>query len=139
MAPIKFFEQASEALFAAAGADTYNRVRQRGLLVLMLLTGLDAAAVAPKAESLIRTVLLPQAKSSDAEVRQACADIARGLAAARGEEAELVPGGGQVGCIWHELCEALAFGSAAEESLNGEVAVNGGPQGVEIEWPPDWR
>ncbi|CAE8589485.1 unnamed protein product, partial [Polarella glacialis] len=44
MAPIKFFEQASEALFAAAGADTYNRVRQRGLLVLMLLTGLDAAA-----------------------------------------------------------------------------------------------
>uniref|UniRef100_A0A6T9BVF2 HEAT repeat-containing protein 1 n=1 Tax=Pyrodinium bahamense TaxID=73915 RepID=A0A6T9BVF2_9DINO len=139
-APVEFFQEALEALIVAAGEDHYVRVQRRGLLVLLLMTSRPELPLLPaeRAEPLFCRVLLPHAASPAAEVRQACAGIAQGLAVAiglaDGERGSAMEGDApKLFALWHELKEALERGAVAA------MAGAGGVEDAEIEWPADWR
>merc|ERR1712185_723910 len=105
---------------AAAGPnEQYLRVRRRGLLVLLMAaSGCTPPFTPPQVEPIFRQVLIPQGSSPDASIRDACANIARGVVIALGgggdgacsEEDILDMACSGVSCLWRELVEALAVG-----------------------------
>eukprot|EP00747_Dinoflagellata_sp_TGD_P187133 gnl/TRDRNA2_/TRDRNA2_44640_c0_seq1.p1 gnl/TRDRNA2_/TRDRNA2_44640_c0~~gnl/TRDRNA2_/TRDRNA2_44640_c0_seq1.p1 ORF type:complete len:627 (+),score=139.66 gnl/TRDRNA2_/TRDRNA2_44640_c0_seq1:125-2005(+) len=130
--PRKTFSEAFELLVSAAGRDPYTRVRRRGMLTLLVAaTCADSPLKEAHAEPVFRQVLIPQAASQDAAIRQACVDIAVAIAGAAGlvsEGTDSEPSvGGWLSGLWAELMQAASAFEQEEDS----------PE--EIKWPAEWR